>query len=314
VDWNAEIAAAEQRIAPHVVRTPLIPVHGTALLIKAEFQQPTGSFKVRGAINAVLSCAEEARTRGVCTYSTGNHGRALAWAASIVGARCTVFVSSLCPPFKRAALQEAGATLVVAGASQDEAQVEAEQAARSGMLLLPPFNDPLVIAGQATAMCEILLDRPDVGTVIVPVSGGGLAAGAAVAAEAAGHNVKLIGVSMEGGAAMHASLAAGRPVAVEEQESLADSLGGGVGGADSLTYPIVERRFASVELVSEAAIARAMVRARRELGLILEGAAATSLALALDARAASFAGLVVLLATGGNVDPSVIDGLEEGCE
>lgn len=317
-----DIREASVRVAGHGLTTPLLPAAalsarlGKSLFYKAEHLQPTGSFKVRGALNAVLAQEKAAAARGVVTFSTGNHGRALAWAADIAGARCHVFASELTPAFKRAALIEAGATLIVTGSGQDEAERAARAfATETGALLVPPFDDRLVIAGQATAMLEILADCPKVATVIVPVSGGGLAAGTVSAARALAPAVRIVGVSMTRGAAMHASLKAGRPVEVIEQQTLADSLGGGVGGADSLTFPILRDGLDDLLLVDETAIARAMIFARREDGILLEGAGATPIALALDPRAAALPSPIVAIATGCNVAPSVLDDLEasDGC-
>ena len=313
----SELQRAAKRIAKHGLTTPLLPATalsarlGKSVLYKAEHRQPTGSFKVRGALNAVTAQAAAASALGVVTFSTGNHGRALAWAAKLVGAECRVFVSELTPAFKRSALTDAGATLIVAGDGQDAAEQAARvYASRTGALLVPPFDDRLVIAGQGTIMLEIIGACPDVATVIVPVSGGGLAAGVISAARALSPHVRLVGVSMERGAAMHASLAAGRPVTVTEQQTLADSLGGGVGGADSLTFPILRDGLDDLMLVDEEAIARGMVFARRNEGMFLEGAGATPIALALDARTAALPAPIVMIVTGCNVAADVIDELE----
>ena len=313
----SELKQAAKRIAQHGLTTPLVPAIalserlGKSVRYKPEYRQPTGSFKVRGALNAVMAQATAASALGVVTFSTGNHGRALAWAAKLVGAECRVFVSELTPAFKRAALTDAGATLIVAGDGQDAAEQAArDYASSSGALLVPPFDDRWVIAGQGTIMLEIIAAFPDVATVIVPVSGGGLAAGVVSAARALSPHVRIVGVSMERGAAMHASLAAGRPVTVTEQQTLADSLGGGVGGADSLTFPILRDGLDDLLLVDEEAIARGMVFAWRSEGLLLEGAAATPIALALDARAAALPAPIVMIATGCNVAAGVVDELE----
>ncbi len=311
------IAAAARRIADHGLSTPLLAAPalsaaaGKTVLIKSEFLQPTGSFKVRGAYNAVAARVIDARARGVITFSTGNHGRALGWAAQALDVSCTVFVSRLVPPYKLAALRATGASVRIVGDSQDEAEAQAwHEAEATGALMISPIHDPEVASGHATAMIEIMAQCPDVGTVIVPVSAGGLAAGIALAARATAPSVRLVGVSMEHGAAMHASLAAGRPVTVREVASLADSLGGGIGGPDSPTFPIVRDGFDDLLLVSETAIGAAMVFARRHENILLEGAAATTLALVLDPRARDFPEPLVLLATGGNVDPAVVDQLE----
>lgn len=303
----ATVAEAAERIRGQVLRTPLVPLAALgerlshALLAKPEYLQPTGSFKLRGAANALLSLP--AGTPGVVCASTGNHGRAVAAMARRLGLACTVCLSSLVPENKRQAVAAQGARVRGIGRSQDEAEVEARRLAREeGLALIPPFDHPDVIAGQGTAGLEIAADCPDVARVLVPLSGGGLIAGVALAIKAQCPGTEVIGVTMERGAAMQASLAAGRPVEVEEQESLADSLGGGIGLDNRFTFALVRRLVDRVALVSEAEIAEALRCLYRQEQIVCEGGAAVGVAALLGGRLRSASGPTVLLLSGRNID------------
>ncbi|MBV0890356.1 hydroxyectoine utilization dehydratase EutB [Paracoccus sp. Z118] len=305
-----DILAARDRIAERVRRTSLLsdPVltdrFGVPVAMKAEHRQETGSFKLRGASNALLSLPPERLARGVVTASTGNHGRALAHAARLAGVRAVVCLSRLVPANKIAAIAALGAELRIAGASQDEAMAEVARAAvGDGLTAIPPFDDPAVVAGQGTLGLEIAEDCPEAATVLVPLSGGGLAAGVAVAVKALRPGAKVIGVTMETGAAMAASLAAGRPVEVVEGPSLADSLGGGIGLENRVTFPICRALLDGAVLVSEAEIAAA-IRHLVALGETVEGAAAVGTA-ALLAGKVRATGPVVTILSGGNIDPAL---------
>ena len=309
-----DIAAARARIAGRVRRTQMLadPVLsaclGVPVLMKAEHLQETGAFKLRGATNAVLSLAPDALSRGVVTASTGNHGRALAHAARLAGTRAVVCLSRLVPQNKVAAIRDLGAEVRIVGASQDEAMVEVARAVRDeGLTEIAPFDDAAVVAGQGTIGLEIAEDAPDAATILVPLSGGGLIAGIAVAVKALRPDTRIVGVTMESGAAMMASLAAGAPVEVEEAVSLADSLGGGVGLANRVTFPICRALVDETILLTEAEIAEGM-RHLAAQGHVVEGAAAvgTAALLAGKIRAEALAsGPVVTVLSGGNVDPAL---------
>ena len=223
------------------------------MLLKLESLQPVGAFKLRGAVNALSHLPPD--TPGVTCCSTGNHGRALAFAARARGLRAVVCMSSLVPATKVDAIRALGAEVRITGRSQDDAAAESRRLAETeGLAEIPPFDDAHVIAGQGTAGLELMEDRPDLATVLVPLSGGGLAAGVALAVKAANPAARVIGVSMDRGAAMHAAFAAGRPVPVEEVESLADSLGGGLGADNRLTYALCRALLDDILLVTEAEI------------------------------------------------------------
>jgi threonine dehydratase len=357
-----DVLRAKARIAGEVRRTPLVPapeLNGAAggpVFLKLENRQRTGSFKLRGALNAVLALPEEERARGVVTVSTGNHGRAVAYACRQVGARATVCVSRLVPANKLAAIEELGAEVRVVGASQDEAQREADRlVAEESMTLVPPFDHPDVIAGQGTLGLEIAeqvaemraecLDQrgsgairgaprkrvrsesqgisPEDGSdgkgrdeadatggqrVLVPLSGGGLVAGVALALKSVDPDFQVVGVSMERGCAMYRSVQAGQPVEVEELASLADSLGGGIGLDNRYTFEMVRNLVDEQRLVDEEGIAAAIAHAYRFHGEVLEGAGAVGIAalLAAGGRSERYGpGPTVVVVSGGNIDPEL---------
>ncbi|AET90976.1 ectoine utilization protein EutB [Burkholderia sp. YI23] len=304
----ADVYRARQRIEGRALVTPLVqsmalsraaggPVH-----LKLETLQPTGSFKLRGATNALAQIAEAGCTR-VVTASTGNHGRAVAHAARALGIEAAVCMSSLVPKNKVDAVAALGARVVIAGKSQDDAQVEAQRLVREeGYAFVPPFDDERVIAGQATIGLEILEALPDAASIVVPLSGGGLFSGVAFAAKHIRRDVKMIGVSMERGAAMHASLAAGKPVFVDELETLADSLGGGIGLDNRHTFTMTRDLIDDVVLLDEVSIARGIVHAYREERLVVEGAAAVGMAALLDGAIETQGGPIVIVVSGSNID------------
>jgi len=277
-----------------------VPVH-----LKLENRQKTGSFKLRGATNAIRSLGEEARSRGLVTASTGNHGRAVAFAAQAMGARAVVCLSALVPANKVEAIRGLGADVRIVGTSQDDAMREVERLVREeAMCFVPPFDDAAVIAGQGTLGLEIADDLPETALVLVPLSGGGLASGVAAAIRGRRPDARIIGVSMERGAAMAASLEAGRPVEVQEVETLADSLGGGIGLDNRLTFPMCRALLDDVILLDEAEIAAGIRHAANVEGEVVEGAGAVGIAALLAGRIRPH-GPTAIVVSGGNIDPAV---------
>jgi len=306
---QADVFRARRAIAPYVRRTPLVRSDtlsarlGRDVRLKLETLQETGSFKLRGATSKLLGLAEDERGRGVVAVSTGNHARAVAHAARALGMRAAVFMSELVPRNKVEAVEALGAELRIVGRSQDEAEVDARALARSqGLAFTSPFDDPLVIAGQGTIGLELLEDLPDLDTVLVPLSGGGLIGGIALALKAANPTIRVIGVSMERGAAMVASQRAGRPVEVVEEASLADSLGGGIGADNRYTFALVRDLVDDLVLVDEEAIAEAMRWCYREERQVVEGGAAVGVAALLAGRAGAVGGRVAVVLSGQNID------------
>jgi threonine dehydratase len=275
---------------------------GSDVLLKLETVQPTGAFKIRGAANALAQLSPQARTKGVVCCSTGNHGRAVAYAARRLGIEATVCVSELVPPNKLAAIEAQGARVWRGGKSQDEAQRNVEiLVARDGLTEIPPFDHAAVVAGQGTLALELLEERPDIATILVPLSGGGLIGGIGLAAKAINPRIRLIGVSMDRGAAMHESLRAGRPVEVCEVPSLADSLGGGIGLGNSLTLELCRRFVEEIILVSEAEIYKAMRSLFLDDRIIAEGGGAVGVA-ALQSGKVRSSGVTAVIISGQNVD------------
>ncbi|MGH6944491.1 MAG: hydroxyectoine utilization dehydratase EutB [Geminicoccaceae bacterium] len=304
-----DVYRARAAIARFVRRTPLVRSNalaertGRAVHLKLESVQETGAFKLRGAFNRLLALSEEERAKGVIAVSTGNHARAVAYAARTLGLRATVFMSSLVPRHKVDAVRAEGADVRIEGQTQDEAEEAARRlAAEERLTFVSPFDDPLVIAGQGTLGLEILEDLPEVDTVLVPLSGGGLIGGIALALKSASPAIRVVGVSMERGPAMYESLKAGRPVPVEEEASLADSLGGGIGRDNRYTFALVRDLVDEVVLVGEDAIAAAMAHAYWQEQLVLEGGAAVGIAALLEGKVARLGQRVAILLSGRNVD------------
>ncbi|NHO33985.1 hydroxyectoine utilization dehydratase EutB [Acetobacter fallax] len=301
-----DVIAASRRLHGHIVRTPLMPSaslsarSGAEILLKLETRQTTGSFKLRGATNTLLLSGRHAK--GVVAASTGNHARALAYAAREMSKPCVVCMSSLVPENKVVAVRALGADVRIVGRSQDDAQDEVDRLVISeGLLPVPPFDDERVIAGQGTIALEILEDRPDVDTLLVPLSGGGLAGGIAMAARSIKPSIRVVGISMEKGAAMASSLRAGHPVAVTEEPGLADSLGGGIGIPNRYTFDLCRTYLDDVILLTEDEIARGIRHAYMEEQEIVEGAGAVGLAALLCSRL-NVSGTVAVIISGKNID------------
>ncbi len=302
-----DIRAAQDRIAQHTIRTPLIHSQELSqeqsqdIWLKLEHLQKTGSFKLRGATNAILGLTPAQKAKGVVGVSTGNHGRGLAYAARQNGVRCIICMSSLVPENKVKSIKQLGAEVRIVGASQDDAQSEVDALVRQGMTMLPPFDHPAIIAGQGTIGLELFDALSDIHTVLVPVSGGGLVSGVALALKSLNPNIDIIGVTMERGAAMHASLKAGHPVLVKELPTLADSLGGGIGLNNAHTFKMTSSLVKEIILVSEAEIAEAISYAYWSEKQIIEGSGSVCLA-ALRSGKINAQGPTVALLTGANLD------------
>ncbi|MEI9413351.1 hydroxyectoine utilization dehydratase EutB [Mesorhizobium sp. Cs1321R2N1] len=303
-----DIRAARERIAGKVERTSIVlsaslserlgvPVH-----LKLEHRQTTGSFKLRGASNAVASLDAEEKARGVVAASTGNHGRALAHAAKLERMRAVICMSRLVPQNKLDEIRRLGAEIRIVGNSQDDAQQEVERlVAEEGLVMLPPFDHPAIIAGQGTLGLEMMEQVPDAALVLVQLSGGGLASGVAAAIKGVRPGTKVVGISMARGAAMKASLDAGHPVLVEELPTLADSLGGGIGLDNRLTFAMCRDLLDDVVLLSEDEIAAGVRHGYEQEREIVEGAGAVGIA-ALLAGKVKAEGPVVVLLSGRNID------------
>lgn len=307
------VLAARATIAGIADATPLVPStldFGHELLLKLEIAQPVGAFKLRGAVNAIFHLG--GTTKGVTCCSTGNHGRGVAFAARERGIRAVVCMSRLAPEAKVAGVRALGAEARVIGDSQDDAQAEAERlVAEEGLTEISPFDDPFVVAGQGTIGLELLQARPDLDTILVPLSGGGLAGGIAFAAKTIKPSIRVIGITMDRGAAMHASLAAGKPVAVTEVPSLADSLGGGIGLSNRLSFALCRDYLDDVVLVTEDEIYRAMQTIYYEDRIVCEGACVVGIA-ALQTGKVKLTGPAATIITGRNLDMRLHAGIMQG--
>lgn len=304
----ADIYAARRRLAGRLPHTPLVRATSLSaefdadIYLKLDILLPTGAFKLRGATNALLQLDDDSRQRGVVTVSTGNHGRAVVYAARAEGIAARVFMSNLVPENKRAAIRSLGGEIELVGESQDAAFAAAQaRIAKTGEVLIPPFDHPHVIAGQGTMGLEIVEQLPDVDCVLVPLSGGGLLAGVASAVKSVQPHARIVGLSMARGAAMYESLRAGRPIEVAEYASYADSLGGGIGLDNRYTFTMVQQLVDDVLLLDEAAIARGMVELLAAEKLLVEGAAAIGHAALQSGRLQLAGKRVVVLLTGNNV-------------
>lgn len=300
------IREAARRIQPMARVTPLIDVSraaGRPLFLKCENLQPAGAFKIRGAYNMVAQLTPQQRTRGVITYSSGNHGQAMALAARELGARAVVVMPTTAPAIKVEGARAFGAEVIFAGTTSADRRQHAEaEAAARGLTMVPPFDHEWIIAGQGTAGLEILEQRPDVAAVVAPIGGGGLAAGIAAAVRQSDPGIKVVGVEPEGAAAMKASLEAGRPVTLPKTETIADGLMPVRPG--DLTFAHVSRFADAVITVEDAAIVDAVLWIFSHAKMVAEpsGAAAVAAVLsgALDA-AVHVDGPVVAVISGGNI-------------
>ncbi|GKX34261.1 MAG: hydroxyectoine utilization dehydratase EutB [Rhizobiaceae bacterium MnEN-MB40S] len=313
----ADILAARKTIAGMADATPLVPsphmrtVAGQEFLLKLENMQPIGAFKLRGALNAVMTLPEG--VKGVTCCSTGNHGRGVAYAAGLRGLRAVICMSELVPQAKVEGVRALGAEVRIVGQSQDDALAESQRlVAEEGLVEISPFDDPFVIAGQGTIGLEILEKHPDTAMILIPLSGGGLAGGVALAAKSINPRVVVIGVSMDRGAAMYQSIRAGHPVEVEEKPSLADSLGGGVGLENRLSFPLCRDYLDDVVLVTEEEIYHAMQTLYYEDRIVAEGACVVGIAAMQAGRLPKPKGPVATIVTGRNLDMSTFTKIING--
>ncbi len=296
---------ARERIRGLAARTPLVESPTLTrqrgrVRLKLETTQPTGAFKIRGASNAVSRVVERGDASGVVTASTGNHGRAVAYVADRLGIPAVVCLSEHVPQNKVDAIEALGAELVIGGDSQDDAaETAAALVAERGLAMIHPFDDPDVIAGQGTIGLEVVEDLPSVHTVLVPLSGGGLISGIAMALKTISPEIRVVGISMEPSPVMIESIRAGKPVELPELDTLADSLKGGIGLQNRYTFEMVRRYVDECVLVTEEEIARGMRHLLHREGLVVEGAGAVGVA-ALLADKVQVDGETVAVVSGRN--------------
>ena len=308
-----DVYLARQRIASITRRTPLVhsPLLtervGGSVRLKLESLQETGSFKIRGAANKMLSLTDEVKARGVVTGSSGNHGRAVAYVARRLGINAMVCLSKRVPHDKADAIRRLGAEIVVYGKSYDESVSHALRLAEErGLTMIDSFDDPFVIAGQGTIGLELLEDWPEINTAIVPLAGGGLLGGIALALKSANPAIRVVGVSMERAPVMYYSLKAGAPIEMEEEETIAHALAGGLGRDNQYTFRMVQEYVDDVALVSEEAIAEAMAFALEKHHLVVEGAGAVGIAALLHQRVREVGRNVAVVVSGSNVEIALL--------
>jgi threonine dehydratase len=299
------VERAARRLGGVAVRTPTLTSERldehaqAAVFCKAEVLQRTGSFKLRGAWNAIAALDPDVRGRGVLTYSSGNHGRALAFAARVHGVPATVLLPTDAPSAKRRAILREGATLVPYDpATEDRAEAAEREAAARGMTLIAPYDHREVIAGQGTAARELLQDAPALDVLIAPLGGGGLLAGCALAA-AERETVQIVGVDPAALAKTAPSLTAGRPVGVPTADTIADAQRATAPGA--LTFPILQKRRARILTVDDDQLRAAMRFAFHELGVVCEPSGAAALAAVLSRALAGEAARIGLVLSGSNI-------------
>ena len=309
---SADIVAARSRIAGGVAVTPcpesiqLSEICGARIFCKLEYLQRTGSFKERGARNALLQLDEPRRERGVVAASAGNHALGLAYHGQLLGVGVTVVMPRFAPLIKVSTCRRLGARIVLHGETYPEAiRLAHELADREGLAYIHGFNDPAIIAGQGTLGLEVLEQVPDVEAIVVPIGGAGLIAGIATAVKSVKPDVRIFGVESEEVPTFTRAIEAGRPVDIPLKPTLADGLAvGRVGDLPfALARPLVER----VITVSEEQISLAILRLAELEKSVVEGAAAAALAACMNGRLPELAGKrVVLVLTGGNIDLGVL--------
>jgi threonine dehydratase len=317
-----DIHLAQNRIASFIRRTPLLDSKNlseesqTSIKLKLENLQVTGSFKIRGATNKILTLSKDERSRGVVTISSGNHGRAVCYAAHQLGIRSVICLPETVPRNKISAIRNLGGEVIIHGKTYIESDGYAHKLEKQqDLTFVHPFDDPEVIAGQGTIGLELLEDLPRIDTVVVPLSGGGLLSGIALALKSHNPGIRTIGVSMERGPAMVESLKAGRVIDIVEEPTIADALAGGIGLDNRFTFRMIQELMDEAVLVSEAEIARAMTLALDQYHLVVEGGGAVGLAAIVENKISKLERNVVIVISGGNIEiPSLTRVYQENIE
>jgi threonine dehydratase len=302
----ADFRRVRARIQPHIRRTPIVACDIPNLFLKLENLQHTHSFKVRGGFARILKIVDAGDRRRVLTVSAGNHGQAVARAASAFRLPCTVVVPTTAPKTKIDAIRKYGVDLRLEGSNYDDAEAWTLRLAQDTKeyAFVSPYNDTAVILGQGSLAFEILEELPELAVVVVPIGGGGLAAGVAAVVKQIRPSVRVIGVQAEASAAIYHSLKAGHMVTVPDLPSLADGIAGNI-DLQTVTFPIIQKHVDDVVLVSEAEIKSAVMHLLDREKLLAEGAAAAAFAAVSSGKVAAN-GPVVAIITGGNIDLSSV--------
>lgn len=306
-----DIQMAAKRIAPIVHHTPLDHYHtfsdsvGREVYLKCENLQRTGSFKIRGAANKIASLTDEEKKCGVIAASAGNHAQGVALAATMQGITSTIFMPEGAPISKVMATRSYGAEVMLVGESYDEAyQASVDYQKKTGATFVHAFNDFAVMAGQGTLGLEILEDLPDVNTVVLPIGGGGLISGAAVALKENNPQIKIVGVQAEGCPAMYLSHRKKHICQLDNAITIADGIA--VKNPGELTFPVIESYVDDIVTVSDEEIANAVLIMLERSKLVAEGSGAVPLAALLNNKVNIKGQKVVALVSGGNIDANTI--------
>jgi threonine dehydratase len=300
---------AQARIKPMIRKTPLIASPDLAkktgarsVHLKLECLQTTGAFKVRGAANKILSLSDADKKKGVITFSTGNHGKAVAYVAGRAGINAVVCLSEHVANYRAKLIQDLGAEVSLKGRSQDEAEKNYQRLMiNRGLVPVVPFDDPMIIAGQGTVALEILSALPDTDLFMIQLSGGGLLAGIAMVAKSINPRIEVVGLSLKQSPAMLESLRAGMPVQIEEKDTIADSLLGGIGFENQFTLLMVEKYTDAHLLISEEEIEDGMFYIFDTHRLIVEGAAAVGVGALLNQKIDVKGKKVMVLLSGSSI-------------
>ena len=308
----ADIQAAQTRLAGQISHTPVVPSQtlsrrsGREIFLKLENLQTTGSFKLRGSLNKLKLLPATAKPLGVVAASAGNHAQGVAYAASLAGRPATIIMPQWASLSKQMATESYGGKVIRHGQTLAEALERAQGLAQEGLTFIHPFDDPEIIAGQGTLGLELLSDRPDLDTVLIPVGGGGLAAGVALALKESNPRIRVYGVQTELVPSAPAAFAAGHPVAVAGAPTLADGIN--VTRLGEHTFPILQRYLDGLALVSEDQIADAVLLLLERKKTLSEGAGAVPVAALLQQLAEADLGRrVVLVISGGNMDIPLLE-------
>lgn len=305
-----DVRAARDRITGYVHRTPLLASRsisekaGTEVRLKCENLQRVGAFKIRGALNALLLLTEEERSRGVVAFSSGNHAQGVALAARMLGIRATIVMPEGAVASKVAATRAYGAEVVQEGVKEaTRGDVAREIAERTGAVIIPPFDDPRIVAGAGTAGLEIVEEWPEVRTIVVPVGGGGLISGIALAATSLDPAIEVYGVEPAAGNDAERSLHSGAIVKIDPPKTIAD--GARTTAIGKLNFEIIRERVKDIVSVDDETLLEAVKFAMYRTKLVIEPTGALGIA-ALFAKKIPLKGPVAVLVSGGNLDFSLL--------
>lgn len=315
-----DVYRAYGQIGSYIWKTPLVEslllseATGASVRLKLENMQKTGSFKMRGASNKIFSLSEQDLGRGVVAASSGNHGRAVSYAAKELGTQAVICLSGRVPNNKVEAIERLGAEVVITGDDYDDSEAKAYELERErGLTIIPSFDDPAVISGQGTVGLELMEQWPEIDTAVIPIGGGSIFSGVGSFLKSVNSAIRLVGVSMERAPVMYESIKAGKPLAIPEEPTLAHALAGGIGGSENkYSFEIIREIIDEFALVSEEEIAEAMVFGLKEHKIAIEGAAAVGIAALLSGKIADLGEHVAVVVTGGGVDMELLFDLAHG--